>query len=212
MSLGAKYHLHKKRKYSIREGRPNSDINVTPLVDVVLVLLIIFMVVTPLLEKDISVRVPDDTEQDVQPEDLQDQLVVSIDEAGQIRLNSEALDDELQDADQARPGGQVVRGEAGVLHPRRQGALSPRGADAGLDPQCRGVPPRRRDRAGGGCPSRRCPGPRKRAWRRSGGPRGTRRAPPACGAHGRDEIDAEPRGEVMRPAPGVPGPASRFAG
>src|SRR5262249_23701173 len=60
----------------------------------VLVLLIIFMVVTPLLEKDIQIRVPDDTEQDVQPEDLQDQLVVTIDETGQIRLNSEALDDE----------------------------------------------------------------------------------------------------------------------
>ena len=94
MSLGAKYHLHKKRRYAISEGRPNSDINVTPLVDVVLVLLIIFMVVTPLLEKDIQIRVPDDTEQDVAPEDLQDQLVVTIDESGQIRLNTEALDDE----------------------------------------------------------------------------------------------------------------------
>src|SRR5215471_5565627 len=94
MSLGAKYHLHKKRKYAISEGRPNSDINVTPLVDVVLVLLIIFMVVTPLLEKDIMVRVPDDTEQETTPEDMQDQLVVTIDETGQIRLNNEALDDE----------------------------------------------------------------------------------------------------------------------
>ena len=94
MSLGAKYHLHKKRKYAISEGRPNSDINVTPLVDVVLVLLIIFMVVTPLLEKDIQVRVPDDTEQETTPEDMQDQLVVSIDETGQIKLNSEPLDDE----------------------------------------------------------------------------------------------------------------------
>src|SRR5215467_431049 len=95
MSLGAKYHLHKKRKYAINEGRPNSDINVTPLVDVVLVLLIIFMVVTPLLEKDIQVRVPDeDQPEQVQPEDLQDQLVVTIDQTGQIRLNSEGLDDE----------------------------------------------------------------------------------------------------------------------
>ena len=94
MSLGAKYHLHKKRKYAISEGRPNSDINVTPLVDVVLVLLIIFMVVTPLLEKDIQVRVPDDTEQETTPEDMEGQLVVSIDETGQIKLNSEALDDE----------------------------------------------------------------------------------------------------------------------
>ena len=94
MSLGAKYHLHKKRKYAISEGRPNSDINVTPLVDVVLVLLIIFMVVTPLLEKDIQVRVPDDTQEETTPEDMLDQLVVSIDESGQIKLNSEVLDDE----------------------------------------------------------------------------------------------------------------------
>jgi len=95
MSLGAKYHLHKKRKYSISEGRPNSDINVTPLVDVVLVLLIIFMVVTPLLEKDIMVRVPDeDQPEEVQPEDLADQLVVTIDPSGQIKLNSEALEDD----------------------------------------------------------------------------------------------------------------------
>ncbi|HZJ55443.1 MAG TPA: biopolymer transporter ExbD [Myxococcaceae bacterium] len=94
MSLGAKYHLHKKRRYAISEGRPNSDINVTPLVDVVLVLLIIFMVVTPLLEKDIQVRVPDDTEQETEPIDLQDQLVVTIDETGQIKLNSEPLGDD----------------------------------------------------------------------------------------------------------------------
>jgi biopolymer transport protein ExbD/biopolymer transport protein TolR len=94
MSLGAKYHLHKKRRYSISEGRPNSDINVTPLVDVVLVLLIIFMVVTPLLEKDIQVRVPGRHPAETTPEDMLDQLVVSIDETGQIKLNSEPLDDE----------------------------------------------------------------------------------------------------------------------
>ena len=53
--------LHGSAKFVRRtSGRPNADINVTPLVDVVLVLLIIFMVVTPLLEKDIEVRVPDD--------------------------------------------------------------------------------------------------------------------------------------------------------
>jgi biopolymer transport protein TolR len=95
MSLGARYHLHKKRKFSISEGRSMSDINVTPLVDVVLVLLIIFMVVTPLLEKDISVRVPDeDTEQVPQEELPQDQLVVTISDTGEIKLNSEVLDDQ----------------------------------------------------------------------------------------------------------------------
>ena len=94
MSLGARYHLHKKRKFSINEGRPNADINVTPLVDVVLVLLIIFMVVTPLLEKDIMVRVPDDDTETVDGARSPDQLVVTIDEQGGIKLNSEGLSDE----------------------------------------------------------------------------------------------------------------------
>jgi len=92
VSLGLGKHLAKKRKFAINEGRPNSDINVTPLVDVVLVLLIIFMVVTPLLEKDIQVRVPDEDTQEVQEPDP-NQIVVSVEESGTIKLNSEAVDD-----------------------------------------------------------------------------------------------------------------------
>jgi biopolymer transport protein ExbD len=72
-------------------GRPASDINVTPLVDVVLVLLIIFMVVTPLLEKDIEVRVPDKEENVPDTEVPQDQLVVSIDKSGNVFLNSQPI-------------------------------------------------------------------------------------------------------------------------
>lgn len=40
------------------EGAPVSDINVTPLVDVMLVLLIIFMITTPLFERGIDVNLP----------------------------------------------------------------------------------------------------------------------------------------------------------
>ena len=65
-----------------------SDINITPLVDVVLVLLIIFMVVTPLLEKDIEVKVPDSQENQPPPADL---LIVSLTPANKIYLNKEEV-------------------------------------------------------------------------------------------------------------------------
>jgi biopolymer transport protein ExbD/biopolymer transport protein TolR len=67
---------------------PTSAINVTPLVDVVLVLLIIFMVLTPLLEKSLDGRVP--SSQTVQTNELpKEQLVVGIDAAGVLRLNGQ---------------------------------------------------------------------------------------------------------------------------
>jgi biopolymer transport protein ExbD len=83
---------HKKRSWVKPASPPNSDINVTPLVDVVLVLLIIFMVVTPLLEKDIEVRIPE-TEQ-VQQEEMppdNTQLVVKVDAQGNYAINTEPI-------------------------------------------------------------------------------------------------------------------------
>jgi len=68
-------------------SRPTSSINVTPLVDVVLVLLIIFMVVTPLLDKSVAVAVPK-TER---VEDIQDvpdeQLLVRLDKDSNLTIN-----------------------------------------------------------------------------------------------------------------------------
>jgi biopolymer transport protein TolR len=68
-----------------------SEINVTPLVDVVLVLLIIFMVVTPLLEKDIPVRVPT-SEKPEEPKDVPpEQILVHVPRYGSPRINSEEV-------------------------------------------------------------------------------------------------------------------------
>ena len=70
---------------------PNGEINVTPLVDVVLVLLIIFMVVTPLLEKDIQISLPT-TEKIEEIKDLPpDQLIVSLEADGKMEINGNAV-------------------------------------------------------------------------------------------------------------------------
>jgi biopolymer transport protein ExbD/biopolymer transport protein TolR len=86
----------KRSKISVRGGSrgPNSDINVTPLVDVVLVMLIIFMVVTPLLEKDIEVKVPDTEKAEEIAEVPPDQIVVGLTPAGEISINMEKISDE----------------------------------------------------------------------------------------------------------------------
>jgi biopolymer transport protein TolR len=74
-------------------GQQSSEINVTPLVDVVLVLLIIFMVVTPLLEKDIGVRVPATEQVQSATEVPQSQLVVQLSAAGELQINDRPVDD-----------------------------------------------------------------------------------------------------------------------
>jgi biopolymer transport protein ExbD len=78
------------KKLFVKPTPPTSEINITPLVDVVLVLLIIFMVVTPLLEKDIGVRVPATEQVEQHDEVPPDQLVVRVDERGEISINEAA--------------------------------------------------------------------------------------------------------------------------
>ncbi|MDB4966953.1 MAG: Biopolymer transport protein ExbD/TolR [Myxococcales bacterium] len=69
--------IHRKREGSIRPGSTKNEINVTPLVDVVLVLLIIFMVVTPMLHRGVHIELPV-TEHHDKKQDTGEQLVVTI--------------------------------------------------------------------------------------------------------------------------------------
>ena len=76
--------------FTIGTKKPVTDINVTPLIDVVLVLLIIFMVLTPLAEKQMFMRVPEyePPNQVVPPEAVPpDQTVMMLKTDGRVLLN-----------------------------------------------------------------------------------------------------------------------------
>jgi biopolymer transport protein TolR len=62
-----------------------SDINVTPFVDVMLVLLIVFMVAAPMMIEGVDVSLPQATSQPLAAE--QEQLIVSLNQKGEIFLN-----------------------------------------------------------------------------------------------------------------------------
>ncbi len=62
-----------------------SDINVTPFVDVMLVLLIIFMVTAPMMIEGVNVSLPEATSEPLPAE--QDQLIITIDKNNQVYIN-----------------------------------------------------------------------------------------------------------------------------
>ncbi|MBJ6752577.1 protein TolR [Geomonas anaerohicana] len=102
-----------------------SQINVTPLVDVMLVLLIIFMVTAPMMQQGVQVNLPKADTKALAPKE--DTLVVSVEQSGKTFINSTEIPaDQLKDklttmlagrekrevflkADQAVPYGDVVR-------------------------------------------------------------------------------------------------------
>jgi biopolymer transport protein ExbD/biopolymer transport protein TolR len=78
-------------------AKVNSDINVTPMVDVMLVLLIIFMVVTPMLQKGVSVDLAKVNNPEQMPDaDKEDALIVAVMRTGDVFFGN----DKLQGLDQ----------------------------------------------------------------------------------------------------------------
>jgi biopolymer transport protein TolR len=87
-----------------------NEINVTPLVDVVLVLLIIFMVITPMLQRGKDVNLPSAKQTDKEGKDS-DPLVLSVTEKKEIYVETNVFDDKGLEAE--------LRGKLTALPGRR---------------------------------------------------------------------------------------------
>ena len=70
-------------------GSMRSEINVTPLVDVVLVLLIIFMVITPVVQMGYLVKVPPKAPANLPPSAVQDQIILRLLPEDRVMINKE---------------------------------------------------------------------------------------------------------------------------
>ncbi|MFI5395666.1 MAG: protein TolR [Candidatus Binatia bacterium] len=91
-------------------GGAISNINVTPLVDVMLVLLVIFMVTAPILQQGVTINLPKVKAAALTGEEQQ--LVVAVNRSGQVYLNDtpmtiSELGPKLQAILKTRPDGQV---------------------------------------------------------------------------------------------------------
>jgi biopolymer transport protein ExbD len=83
------------------KGGVKNEINVTPLVDVVLVLLIIFMVVTPMLQRGKDVRLPQVSKPDEEKKDS-DPLILSVTAEKTVWIESDQFTEDKVEAEVAR--------------------------------------------------------------------------------------------------------------
>src|SRR5450631_2190769 len=81
------------KRYSQRSGHTAmAELNVTPLLDLAFVLLIIFIITTPLLTSNIPVQLPTGSRNNNQPLDPKSIRTVSINSTGQIYLDAKPVD------------------------------------------------------------------------------------------------------------------------
>lgn len=73
-----------------------SDINMTPMIDVLLVLLIIFMIIQPMMQKTIDVQIPEENPEQATDNSIP-QIVLEIADDGQMSVNTQPVaSDQLQ--------------------------------------------------------------------------------------------------------------------
>lgn len=76
-----------RSRRQVARRRIQSQINITPLIDVLLVLIVIFMVITPINSTGLAAAMPSQASALLPPDPPQDSLVLSVEKDGTIKLN-----------------------------------------------------------------------------------------------------------------------------
>ena len=113
-----------RRKHGRR--KPMAEINVVPYIDVTLVLLIIFMITTPMLQTGVEVDLPRAESAMVEQKEGEPPIVVSIKEQGEYYLNTDGQNDDLIEPE-------VINERVALVLSKKPGTQVLISADKGVD-------------------------------------------------------------------------------
>jgi biopolymer transport protein TolR len=113
-----------RRKHGRR--KPMGEINVVPYIDVTLVLLIIFMITTPMLQTGVEVDLPQAESAMVEQKEGEPPIVISIKEQGEYYINTDGQNDELIEPE-------VINDRVALVLSNKPGTQVLISADKGVD-------------------------------------------------------------------------------
>ena len=142
-----------------QRGSLQNEPNVTPMIDVLLVLLIIFMIIIPLSRKAIDVQLPDPTPQNTPPPKNNDQIVLEIHPGGVMDINHQpvtmdGLMAKLHEVYDPRPD-KIIFIKGDTIGVKYQEVIKAMDIARGAGVKVIGVPPKE---AGGAAPAAAAPG------------------------------------------------------